>query len=76
MSHLLLNYAFLLFLSIFEEILRELFFLDIEVTISEASTEILRKFVFLPCLKEANPQEKLDLFKQLFLIKPVKGDKY
>ena len=40
------------------------------------STEILRKFVFLPCLKRANPEENLDLFKQLFLIKPVKGDKY
>ena len=40
------------------------------------STEILRKFVFLPCLKEANPEENLDLFKQLFLIKPIKGDKY
>ena len=26
--------------------------------------------------KEANPEENLDLFKQLFLIKPVKGDKY
>ena len=31
---------------------------------------------FLPCLKEANPEENLDLFKQLFLIKPVKGVKY
>ena len=72
----MLNYAFLLFLRIFEEIRREFFILDIKVTISETITEILRKFVFLPCLKEANPQEKLDLFKQLFLIKPVKGDKY
>ena len=41
------NYAFLLFLSILGEILRELFFLDIKVTISETSTEILWKFVFL-----------------------------
>ena len=49
---------------------------DIKVTISENSTEILRKFVFLPCLKESNPEENLDLFKQLFLIKHVKGDKY
>ena len=26
--------------------------------------------------KGANPEENLDLFNQLFLIKPVKGDKY
>ena len=39
------------------------------------NTEILRKFVFLPGLKEANPGENLDLFKQLYLIKPVKGKK-
>ena len=31
---------------------------------------------FLPCLKGENPEENLDWFKQLFLIKPVKGDKY
>ena len=31
----------------FFEIHRELFFLDIKVTISETSTELLRKFVFL-----------------------------
>ena len=42
-----LNYAFLLFWSIFVEIHRELFFLDIKVAISETSTEKLRKFVFL-----------------------------
>ena len=47
MSNILLNYAFLLFWSIFGEIHIELFFLAIKVTISETSTEILRKFVFL-----------------------------
>ena len=46
-SHILLNYAFLFFLSIFGEIHRELFFLDINVTILETSTEILRNFFFL-----------------------------
>ena len=40
------------------------------------STEILRKFVFLTMFEWGNPEETLDLFKQLFLIKPVKGDKY
>ena len=42
-----LNFAVLLFWSIFVEIHRELFFLDIKVAISETSTEKLRKFVFL-----------------------------
>ena len=62
-----------MFCSILLEIHRELFFLDIKMTISETSTEKLRKFVFsLPCLKRANPEENLDLFKQMFLIKSVK----
>ena len=47
MSHILLNYSFLLFWSIFVEIHREIFFLVKKVTISETSTEILRKFVIL-----------------------------
>ena len=47
MSHILLNSAFLLFLRIFGDIYREIFFFDIKLTISETSTEILRKFVFL-----------------------------
>ena len=71
MSHILLNYAFLLFWSNFGEIHRELFFLYIKVTISEKCTKIVWKFVFLPCLKGANPEKNLDLFKQLFLIKPL-----
>ena len=41
-SHIQLNCAFLWFWSIFVEIHRELFFLDIKVTISETSTEIFR----------------------------------
>ena len=49
-------------------------FLDIKVTISETSTEILRKFVFLTMFERANPEENLDLFQQLFLIKPVNGN--
>ena len=58
------------------EIHRELYFLDIKVPISETSTEYLESLFFLPCLKGANPEEKLDLFKELFLIKPVKVDTY
>ena len=56
--------------------LRELFFLDIKVTIAETSTKILRKFVFLTNFERTNPEENLDLFKQLFLNKPVIEDKY
>ena len=40
------------------------------------STEILRMFVFQTMFERENPEENLDLFKQTFLIKPVKGDKY
>ena len=46
-SHIQLNYAFLLFWSIFGEMHRELLFLVKKVAISERSTETLRKFVFL-----------------------------
>ena len=47
MSHTLLNYASLLFCSIFGEIHRELFFIDIKVAISEKRTKIVRNFFFL-----------------------------
>ena len=46
------------------------------MTISEKSIEILRNLFFLPFLKVENPEEYLDLFKQLFLIKPLKWDNY
>ena len=75
MSHILLNYAFLLFWSILWEIHRELFFLDKKVTISKGALKYSESFFLLPCLKGANPEENLDLFKQLFLIKPVIGNK-
>ncbi len=39
-------------------------------------TEILRKFVFLTMFERVNLDEYLDFFKQLFLIKPVKGNNY
>ena len=47
MSHILLNYGFLLFWSNLVEIHRELLFLYIKVTISETNTEKLRKFVLI-----------------------------
>ncbi len=73
LSYILPDYTFLLFLNIFGLIHWKLLFLVKKVTISERITEILRKFVFL--IGE-NQEENLDLFKQLFLIKPVKLDKY
>ena len=64
------------FLSILGEIHWKLLFLVEKLIISESSTEILRIFVFLNNLKGDNPEENFDLLKQLFLILPVKGDKY
>ena len=40
------------------------------------STKILRKFVLPIMFERGKTEENLDLFKELFLIKPVKGDKY
>ena len=60
MSHILLKQSFLLFWSIFGEIHRELFFLDIKVTIAEKSTEILRKFVFLTILERGQILRKIE----------------
>ena len=74
--HILLNYVFLLFWSIFVEIHRELFFLDIKVAISETSTEKLRKFVFLTIFERGKSWEKFNFFKQFFLNIPLKWDKY
>ena len=45
------------------------------MAISERSTEKLRKFVFFNMFERVNFEENLDLFKLLFLNKPVKGDK-
>ena len=54
---------------------RELIFLVKKVAISERSTETLRKFVYLNKFEKVqipNPEENLDLFKQMFLIKSIK----
>ena len=67
---------FCCFVAFLRKFIAELFFLDIKVTISETNTEIPRKFVFLTMFERGKPEESLDLFKQLFLTKPVKEDKY
>ena len=54
--------------SIFWEIHRELFILDIKLTISETNTEILRNFLFLTMFEKEN----LDLFKQLFFYQTMR----
>ena len=54
---------------------RELIFLVKKVAISERGTETLRKFIYLNKFEKGqirNPEENLDLFKQIFLIKSVK----
>ena len=66
MSHILLNYAFLLFWSIYGEIIRELFFLDLKVTSQKRALKFSESRFFLPCLKADNPEENLALFKQIF----------
>ena len=66
----------MLFRSIFGEIHRELFFLDTKMTITETRTEIVRKFVFLTMFEKSKFCGNLDLFKEICLIKPGKGDKY
>ena len=71
-----LNYASVLFWSIFGEILWKLLFLVQKVTIIERSSEILRKIVFLNRFEKEQIQKKFGFFKQLFLIKPLNGDKY
>ena len=52
MGYILLNYAFLLFWSIIGKIFRELFVLDIRVTIAKRCIEIRRKFVFPTMFKK------------------------
>ena len=58
------------------EIHRELLFLVKKGLSQKRALKYLESLFFLPCLKGANPEENLDLFKQFFLIKPVKWDNY
>ena len=61
-SHIQLNYFFLLFCCIFREIQRELRFLVKKVTFSETSTEILREFVFLNMFERGKFWGKFEFF--------------
>ena len=76
MYHIQQNYAFLLFWIIFVEILRELHFLVKIVLSQEGALKYSEVLFLLTFLKGANPEENLNFFKQLFLIKPVKWGKY
>ena len=70
---ILLNYAFLLFWSIFGEIHRKLFFLDIKVTKLRNEHWNSQKVCFsYHVWIGAKPVENLEIFKQFFLIKSVK----
>ena len=77
MSYIQLNYASLLFWSFFGGIHWKLLFAVKKLTISELSTEILRKFVFLKKFEKEQIQMKIRICcKQPFLFKAVKLDKY
>ncbi len=77
MSHIQLNYAFLLFWSILGEIYWKLLFLVKKMTISERSSEKIRKFVFLNMFEKEKIQKKIWICcKQPFLFKAIKWDKY
>ena len=67
MSHIQLNYAFLLFWSFFREIHWNVFFLVKKVIIYERSTEILRKFVFLNKFEKRQIQRKIWICLNNFL---------
>ena len=58
-SHIELNYVFLLFWSIFVEIHQKIIFLDKNLTISERSNEILRMFVLLNMLEKRQILRKI-----------------
>ena len=75
--HKLINYATLLFWSIFEDIHRELLILVKKVTISETSTETHRKFVFLTMFgKEQNLLKILISLNNFFWLNQLQGGKY
>ena len=59
MSHIQLNYSFLLFWSIFVEIHWKSLFLVQKMTISERIWEILRRFVFLNKFEKGQIQRKI-----------------
>ena len=67
MSHIQLNYAFLLFWSILGDIHNEFLFLDQKVIISEKCTEILGNIFFLSSLKWGKSRGKFWFFKHIFL---------
>ena len=61
MCHIQLNYAFLLFWSVFGEIHWRLLFLVKKVTSQEEALNILETFFSQQVWKGANPEENLDL---------------
>ena len=72
--HIQLNYAFLLFCSIFGEIHREFLFFVQKWLSQKRVLKNSESLFFWTFLKRGKSWGNLDLFKQLFLIKPVKGD--
>ena len=75
-NHIQLNYVFLLFCRVFGKFDENFSFIQ-KVTISERSTEILRKITFLNKFEKEKIQRKICIwFKQQFVFKAVKWDNY
>ena len=74
MSHIQLHYALLLFCTIFGEIHKELLFFSTKWLSLKGVLKNSESLFFWTFLKRGKSWVNLDLFKQLFLIKPVKGN--
>ena len=68
MSHIQQKYVFHFFWRIFWEIYRELLFLVQKWLSQKGALKYSESLFFLTCLKRVNPEENLDMFKQLVLI--------
>ena len=67
---------FCCFEAFFGKIHSEFLILDMIFTTSKRALKYSKSVFFLPCLNGENPEENLDLFKELFLNKPVIEDEY
>ena len=77
MSHLQINFAFRLFWSILGEIHWKFLFLIIKLTLSERSSDIIGKFVFLNKLEKGKIHRKIWIIcKQNLLYEAIKWDIY
>ena len=77
MSHLQIKFAFRLFWSILGEIHWKFLFLNIKLTLSERSSDVIGKFVFLNKLEKGKIHRKIWIIcKQNLLYEAIKWDIY